>query len=269
MYPLIIYTLAPSAYIEAFTDFVFIEPKPISAADNRTFEAVGEGSMHIKIPNDGDSMVVVLRDVLYAPTIGYTLISLSRADAAGYSTLIQDGDLHILDWKNDNNVIGRIPAQNGLWSVRRTFKALENGESLLPGNHAFEALENGLNLLPGTRAPATMSLMDLHRCLRHISPAAAIRLIDKQILTGVTVHDRDVEFCEVCTLAKIKRHPFLKARTHPTQDVGDVIHSNLWGPASVMALGVEQRVVYSIYYNGTLVLPWRGERGVALAGCVG
>ena len=30
--------------------------------------------------------------------------------------------------------------------------------------------------------------------------------------------------------------------------------------------GVEQRVVYSIYYNGTLVLPWRGERGVALAG---
>ena len=33
---------------------------------------------------------------------------------------------------------------------------------------------------------------------------------------------------------------------------------------------VEQRVVYSIYYNGTLVLPWRGERGVALAGwCLG
>jgi len=32
--------------------------------------------------------------------------------------------------------------------------------------------------------------------------------------------------------------------------------------------GVEQRVVYSIYYKGTLVLPGRGERGVALAGCV-
>ena len=31
---------------------------------------------------------------------------------------------------------------------------------------------------------------------------------------------------------------------------------------------VEQRVVYSIYYKGTLVLPGRGERGVALAGCV-
>jgi len=31
---------------------------------------------------------------------------------------------------------------------------------------------------------------------------------------------------------------------------------------------VEQHVVYSIYYNGTLVLPWRGKRGVTLASCV-
>ena len=28
---------------------------------------------------------------------------------------------------------------------------------------------------------------------------------------------------------------------------------------------VEQRVVYSIYYKGTLVLPGRGERGVAFS----
>ena len=35
-----------------------------------------------------------------------------------------------------------------------------------------------------------------------------------------------------------------------------------------LTVTVEQRVVYSIYYNGTLVLPWRGERGVALAGDV-
>jgi len=234
-----------SPYIEAFTDFTFIEPKPISAADNRTFEAVGKGSVQIKIPNDGDFTVVTLRDVLYAPTIGFTLISLSRADKAGYSTLIQNGDLHILDRKNDDNVIGKIPARNGLWSVKRSIKALENGESLLPGNNAFKALENGINLLPGTQALATISLMDLHRCLGHISPAAAIRLIDKRILTGVTVRDRDVEFCEVCALAKIKRHPFPKSRTHPAQNVGDVIHTDLWGPAPVIALGGGQ---YSILF---------------------
>ena len=100
-------------YIEAFTDFTFTKPRPISAADSRTFEAVGKGSIQVRIPNGDDSTLVTLRDVLYAPTIGFTLISLSRADKAGYSTLIQDGDLHIIDWRNDSNVIGRIPARNG------------------------------------------------------------------------------------------------------------------------------------------------------------
>ena len=244
-----------SPYIEAFTNFEFIEPKPISAADNRTFEAVGKGSIQIKIPNGDDSTIVTLRDVLYAPTIGFTLISLSRADKAGYSTLISDGDLHVLDRKNDNDVIGRIPARNGLWSVRRSVEALENGQHLLPGGHALKALENGQDLLPGTDSGrskalengmsllpgphtlAAISLMDLHRCLGHISPSAAVRLVDKQILTGITISDRDVGFCEVCALVKIKRHPFPKARTHPAQNVGDVIHSDLWGPASVTALG--------------------------------
>ena len=44
-------------------------------------------------------------------------------------------------------------------------------------------------------------------------------------------------------------------------DVFDVGMDDSEPPATV-----EQRVVYSIYYNGTLVLPWRGEREVALAG---
>ena len=183
-----------SPYIEAFTDFTFIEPKPISAANNRTFKAVGKGSIQIRIPNGDEFTTVTLCDVLYAPKIGFTLISLSRADKAGYSTLIRDGDLHLLDRKDDDNVIGKIPTRNGLWSVKRTIKALENGESLLPGNHALKALENGQHLLPGTQAPVTMSLMDLHRCLGHISPAATIQLVDKQILVGVSVHDRGIEF---------------------------------------------------------------------------
>jgi hypothetical protein len=32
-------------YIDAFTDFEFIAPKPISATDNRTFKAIGRGNL--------------------------------------------------------------------------------------------------------------------------------------------------------------------------------------------------------------------------------
>ena len=237
-----------SPYIEAFTEFTSIEPKPISAADSRTFKAIGKGSIQIQIPNGDGSTSVTLRDVLYAPTIGFTLISLSRADKAGYSTLIRDGDLHLLDRKNDSNVIGRIPARNGLWSVKRTVKALESGANPIPGAHAFvvekpKALEGGVNPIPGTHALADVSLMDLHRCLGHISPAAITRLVDRKILNGINIRDRDVEFCEVCALAKIKRRPFPKSRTHPARNIGDVVHTDLWGPAQVIGLGGGQYAV--------------------------
>ena len=219
-----------SPYIDAFTNFEFIKPKPISAADNRTFEAIGMGSLNIKIPNGDASTSVTLRNVLYAPNIAYTLISLSRADKAGYSTLIEDGQLLLIDRTNDNQVVGRIPNQNGLWSVRSSSKALENGVSLLPG----------------TRTLAAISLMDLHRCLGHISPSSIAQLVNRRILAGVTIRDWNVEFCEICALAKIKRHPFPKSRSHPAQDIGEVVHSDVWGPASVQAIGGESYAVMFI-----------------------
>jgi len=55
------------------------------------------GLIQIRILTDDDYTTDTLHDVLYAPTIGLTLISLSRADKASYSTLIRDGNLHILD----------------------------------------------------------------------------------------------------------------------------------------------------------------------------
>jgi len=80
-----------SPYIDAFTEFTFIEPKPISAADNRTFKAVGKGTMKVIIPNGDRQTAVQLSNVLYAPTIAFTLISLSRADTAGYTTVTHWG----------------------------------------------------------------------------------------------------------------------------------------------------------------------------------
>lgn len=59
-----------SPCIKVFTDFTFIKPKPISAADDRTFEAVGKGSIQVKILTDDDLPVVTLRDVPYTLKVG-------------------------------------------------------------------------------------------------------------------------------------------------------------------------------------------------------
>ncbi|KAF9779038.1 hypothetical protein BJ322DRAFT_987074, partial [Thelephora terrestris] len=62
----------------------------------------------------------------------------------------------------------------------------------------------------GNHSLTTVSLMDLHRCLAHVSPSTIAQLVNKGTLAGITVNDWDVGFCEVCVLAKIKCHPFPK-----------------------------------------------------------
>ena len=172
----------------------------------------------MKIPNEGGFTMVTLRDALYAPSIAFTLISLSRADKAGYSMVIENGELHLIN-RSSNETIGKIPSQDGLWTVQ-TPKTLENADRF-----------------SGTRALTSLSLMDLHRCLGHISPSTVAQLIDKGILAGIAISDWNVNFCEVCALAKIKRLPFPKSREFMAVEIGDVIHSDIWGPVPVQAIG--------------------------------
>lgn len=79
-----------SSYREKFVTYNPIPPKPITTADKRTFDAVGKGDMYIYLPNGKAHSRVLLKDVLYAPRMGVTLISISRLDQAGYAALFRD-----------------------------------------------------------------------------------------------------------------------------------------------------------------------------------
>ncbi|KAF8160500.1 hypothetical protein BJ912DRAFT_809806, partial [Pholiota molesta] len=72
-----------SGYRHRFTNFIEIDPKPITAADKRSFQATGMGDVLIEIPNGETISKVLLRDVLYAPSMGVTLVSISRITSAG------------------------------------------------------------------------------------------------------------------------------------------------------------------------------------------
>ncbi|KIJ06095.1 hypothetical protein PAXINDRAFT_22965, partial [Paxillus involutus ATCC 200175] len=62
-------------------------PKPITTADKRTFDAIGRGDLHIELPNGANKTRILLKNVLYAPSMGVTLVSISKLTAAGYAAL--------------------------------------------------------------------------------------------------------------------------------------------------------------------------------------
>ena len=96
-----------------FTDFTSIEPKVVKAADKTIFLATSVGHMKIDIPNGKYNTSVILKDILYCPELGYTLVSLAKCDTASFTILLKDKTCCIKDPKG--NQVGRIPQSQGLY----------------------------------------------------------------------------------------------------------------------------------------------------------
>jgi len=67
------------------TNFQPIQPWGILAADKKHFEVIGKGDMFVQVPNGDKSKKMYVKDILYAPNLGVTLLSVARITQAGYT----------------------------------------------------------------------------------------------------------------------------------------------------------------------------------------
>ncbi|KAG2343734.1 hypothetical protein BDR05DRAFT_837116, partial [Suillus weaverae] len=89
-------------------------------------------------------------------------------------------------------------------------------------------------------ATETITVMELHRRMGHISPAVARRLAENGMVTGIKVDLSSGEstFCESCVYTKATRKPVLKEKEgERAKDFAEEIHTDLWGPAPIPTLG--------------------------------
>jgi Pol polyprotein, beta-barrel domain len=132
-----------------FTTFREIAPHAINATDKTIFKVTGIGNMRIGIPNGKTTTHVTLKDVLYCPDLAFTLVSLMRCDAAGYSVLLKDRKCWIQDMKG--TLLRQVPLSNGLYK-----------------------LEHKTTVAVANAVCTPLMLDELHRHMGHISPQAAL-----------------------------------------------------------------------------------------------
>jgi len=142
-----------SPYKDKFTSLTDIPPKSFSAANKQSFNATAVGDLVIDVPNGYDTTKLTLTEVLFSPAVGYTLVSIGCLDQLGYSVTFADGTCTIRS--PDDDVIGRVPkSQAGLYRVIHT-----------GGDDSANAVE-------------TVTVMELHCRMGHISPNVAHRLAE-------------------------------------------------------------------------------------------
>ena len=226
-----------SGYCHRFLNFMSIDPRPITAADKRKFDAIGMGDMYVNVPNGDSESHVLLKDVLYAPSMGVTLVSISCIAAAGSTVIFSGGSCRIFN--DSKRVLGRIEANQGLYRVY-TARAETAGYA--------------------GRVKELLTIDELHRRLGHVAHYAARMLVEKGLITGVELEPNSMaSSCKSCEWGKGQRKPIQKVRVEERATaVGEEVHSDIWGPATVETINRKQYFIsftddYSQFSNVYLV----------------
>jgi hypothetical protein len=214
---------------DCFIAYQEIPPRPITAADKRVFYAIGVGDVVIDIPNGESSTPIRLKDVLHAPDMGATIVSISRIAKASFSVCFEGQSCKIKD--SHDKVIGIIPASdNGLYKVDCVYSAVT--------------------------APEHVELATMHRRLGHIAPDAIWTLFWSGTAEGVQLIDDGAPLiCDSCEHAK-STWKIIRREHEETlaPSFGAEVHTNLWGPSPVVSL--EGRKYYITFTDDHTCFTW-------------
>jgi transposase InsO family protein len=196
-----------------FTTYRALDPPLfLKAANGQQFPAVGTGDMVVSTPNGDGHSELTLENVLHAPSVGYTLVSLGALDGLGYRIAISGGHLEIQSHTGER--LGRIAR-----TARGLYRVSHEGEA----GYAVEVV----------------SIMELHRRMGHIAPKSIRKLVESGLVTGLALDPNSrEEHCEACLYARAIRKPVPKVRVSPqARHFGDEIHTDVGGPTRVASRG--------------------------------
>jgi hypothetical protein len=185
------------------------------AADVHLFDVIGCGDIRLDLPNGDGMSTVVMKDVLHAPSMAATLISVPQIDAAGYWAIFGGGKC-VIDDPQRKKVV-ELPMVQGLYQSA--------GDDCRGEDRANMAAQK-------------LTLSEAHRVLGHISHGAVRDGINHGYIHGIVLDESGAqEFCDPCAKAKFRCKSFPQMGRHRAKEIREHTHMDLWGLAPVDSLG--------------------------------
>ena len=179
-------------------------------------DVLGQGDVDILTFVNGTSVHRTIRDVLYAPDIGISLLSVGVIAENG-------AEVHFVESQ-------AIVARNGVPEMiaRRVGDTLYLLDIIV--------LRDGIATVA---QPLPASLQEWHERLAHISHRTILKMASSGTVTGLQLppgsHPPTTR-CHECAQAKMSRLPFYPSTTS-TSRIGQLIHSDVCGPFQVASIG--------------------------------
>ncbi|GBE88222.1 hypothetical protein SCP_1300360 [Sparassis crispa] len=201
-------------HLDRLSNFRATAPHPIRAANSEVFYSHGEGDMLMHLPFENGGKHIRLKQVLHAPAMHATLISIGLIEAAGFKWLSKDGELTLFNRHDD--VIAYIPREENLYRI------------------FYDTSQTSV-----TTAHVTLSLFEIHKRLGHVNYGYIKAMLHQNCLTGIALdpHNSEKVECKTCLVAKARRAPISSARQSPlAEKFGEHVHMDIWGPATIFTI---------------------------------
>jgi hypothetical protein len=196
---------------DAFTEFSALEePIVIQTANGTELQAVGQGTVVLKVPRSGSIRLVELTEVLYVPGLAGSLISVIQLQDKGITVRTTGG--RGLKIESQGRLLGEAERLGKAYTLKGVTVGPERA------------------LAASTDADARL----LHRRLGHLSSGTLQHI--QEVTTGLEGPIKALkEPCEPCTLAKTVRVVNRKTPEQVTVPLAR-LHTDFWGPYSVPSL---------------------------------
>jgi transposase InsO family protein len=200
--------------------------QPVEGIGGVAIHAVGIGDILVSVKVKDDVTTSVLTDVLFVPNLGRSLFSCYRAAQKNIFTLHMKNGCQLIQ---DGQVVMTGVTKDQMYQLQITAVSKEEAR-----NAANIATSLGVE----STAANTQPLSLWHRRMAHLHHAMIKKMASTGMVTGLTLEDKNTEFCIGCAYGKNHRAEF--PWTDPRQRshlLGDLVHTDLCGPMQIPSLG--------------------------------
>ena len=196
-----------------FSTFQSVKPFDISIGDKSGVRAVGRGSVDVVLLVSGKSKKCTISDVVYAPSMGYNMLSVRVMNRTGKKTVFEEDYCYTV---KDGQVLAEGEIRNGLYCLKTSSAGADSSSSV--------SLVADLNLW--------------HQRMAHVHVDGIRDMVRKGIVEGVNVDlKKDLVRCDACVYGKSTRAPIPSKGGARASNVLDLVHSDVCGPFPVPSHG--------------------------------
>jgi hypothetical protein len=173
---------------DLLTNYCNVPEIAICTTNNSMLAGVGWGTLCIELnTTSGYKKILLLPNVIYAPSMGATLVSLSKLDLDGLTICVHTGTMCIHG--HNSHLAVAIPCNRGLYTLCLSNQALYTA----------------------TATPVALTLYNLHQCPGHCNYWTILSMVCNKQITSFTLTDKTQVECTTCALLKASWAPIAAA----------------------------------------------------------